>query len=96
MTFDSSINSVLLQSSLPTADLLDSTAADDRKDKDRGKEEPETVSSLRKGVPTLSVRHTASMQWLYPSSRGSHTTDLSNLGPQKFNVPKKDSSVCVF
>lgn len=46
---------IIPPSSLPTADLLDSTAADDRKDKDRGKEEPETVSSLRKGVPTLSI-----------------------------------------
>nr|CBN82174.1 SH3 domain-containing kinase-binding protein 1 [Dicentrarchus labrax] len=39
---------------------LDSPAVEDRKDKDRGKEEPETVSrsvevSLRKGVPTVSA-----------------------------------------
>lgn len=51
---------IITPSSLSTMDL-DPPAVEDRKEKDRGKEEPETVPSrpadvsLRKGVPTISV-----------------------------------------
>lgn len=45
---------IFAPSSLSTAEFLESNAADDRKDNDRGKEEQDT-GSLRKTVPTASV-----------------------------------------
>ncbi|XP_029979390.1 SH3 domain-containing kinase-binding protein 1 isoform X1 [Sphaeramia orbicularis] len=52
---------IITPSSLSTTDLLDSSAAEDRKDKDRSKDESEPVAprtvdvALRKGVPTIHV-----------------------------------------
>lgn len=72
----------LSQSSLSTIDL-DPPAVEDRKEKNRAKEEPETFSrsidvSLRKGVPTVSVRPTSlhRLALFVSSSRGQHSTDL--------------------
>lgn len=45
---------IINPSSLSTADVQDSNAADDRKDKDRGREELDS-GSLRKTVPAISV-----------------------------------------
>uniref|UniRef100_A0A8C6UU42 Osteoclast-stimulating factor 1 n=1 Tax=Neogobius melanostomus TaxID=47308 RepID=A0A8C6UU42_9GOBI len=47
---------IIAPSSLSTAELLDTSPADDRKDKDRGREEPNS-GSLRKTVPGIPVRH---------------------------------------
>lgn len=71
----------LSQSSLSSIDL-DSPAVEERKEKDRGKEEPESVSrsvdaSQRKGAPSISVRRrAASLYFFIPSSRGQHSTEF--------------------
>ncbi|KAF7660202.1 hypothetical protein LDENG_00286080 [Lucifuga dentata] len=71
---------IITPSSLSTLDLMDSPALEDRKEKDRGKEEQESVSSrsaevsLRKGVPTISVSDSKSQLPPKPAVLPPHNT----------------------
>lgn len=58
---------IIAPSSLSSAEMLESNAADDRKDKDRGREELDS-GSLRKTVPTVSVADSKAPLPAKPSS----------------------------
>ncbi|XP_055086071.1 SH3 domain-containing kinase-binding protein 1 isoform X1 [Periophthalmus magnuspinnatus] len=69
---------IFSQSSLPSAELLE--ALDDRKDKDRGKEEPEPVT-LRKTIPALSAADSKAPLPVKPSSLNPPNAVLRPVSP---------------
>lgn len=87
----------LFQSSLSTTDL-DSSAVEDRREKDRGKEEPESVSrsvdaSQRKGVPTISVRPPSCTSSHYLFLPGEDTTSQIFMFLSSIQAPENSQTV---